>query len=409
MILGTKIKWYSHLNKNAPILGNEWGSLIKVLDACLIDGFSEQQANKATIVGNFLTLSFPQPHLYQQYQILSITGASASVLNGTHCIYDVSPDGLSLTIEYESLLGVVETSLLINTKLSSLGWAKVYSADKKAVYKFKLNTGGFNYLYVDDTLPTANYNTTWSKYARLGLSEGYAGEMNPQGSSSPPDWSFFPASISGTETLMGWNKHLYAAASDATSATYNPKSVPADGSRMWHFLGDETYYQMLNGIIPNSTWCNFYAVGEYETIHQGFKSNSFISAMTNNTLLTNGSVGYVSAVISGLEATNCFTRILKSYTQDTEQPAYPLSLVGLDFSGYRAIFSTSGPVNHLRVLLKSNDILLGSYKNTYWLPMVRPYRHLQKIQQGSEIYMAFDLYVNTGNIGQVVLKIGSKD
>ena len=38
----TKIKWFRNTNKNAPQLTNNWGGLVKLFDACLINGFTAQ-------------------------------------------------------------------------------------------------------------------------------------------------------------------------------------------------------------------------------------------------------------------------------------------------------------------------------------------------------------------------------
>lgn len=168
MIFGNKIKWFTHLNKNAPLLANEWGSFINVLDACLVNGYSEQQVTNISIVGNTLVLKYPQAHQYQQFQVVTITGANNDVLNGVHRITEVSVDGLSMSIEYESLVGIVETSLMLTTKITPLGWEKVYNGTNKAVYKFMKDTGKANYLFIDDSFPGAPYNTAWAKYAQQG-------------------------------------------------------------------------------------------------------------------------------------------------------------------------------------------------------------------------------------------------
>lgn len=409
MILGTKIKWFSHLNKNAPVLTNVWGSMLKVLDACLIDGYSEQQATAYSIVGNNLTLTYPTAHLYQQYQVLNIKGASTPVLNGDHRIVDVSSDGLSLTIEYASLSGVVETALLLTTKIAPLGWEKVYSALNKAVYKFTMSTGISQFFFVDDTEIGGTYAATWAKYARVGLSEGYAGEFQPTGVSSPLDWSQMGASLRTAPNIyyMGTHKWFYATSTDLTSTTFSPTSTTLAGVRPWLLTGDTTYFYIIPATYPNSMYAITMGVGEYDRVHQGLKENSFLNDVQEPGLLTNGNISYMSQVGNSLINNYAKTTTLKSYLNDMPTYMKSVSLSPLSESGTSDKYSRGGPVNHFRSVFVADNIVMGSPKNLYWLGVATPYSHLQKIKQGEDIYLASTQYCYGSTLGQVVFKIGS--
>lgn len=409
MIFGTKIKWYSHLNKNAPLLANEWGSLVKVLDACLVDGFSEQQVTDITIVGNSLILKFPTAHQYQQYQVINITGANSPVLNGNHRIVEVSLDGLSMTIDYESLNGVVETSLMLTCKLPPIGWEKVFTGTNQAVYKFVKDTGLANYLFVDDTFPGTPYNTIWSKYARVGLAEDYDGDFTPKGATIPALWSDFKATVSGSNMILGTHKWFYATNTESTSSTNTFHVAALAGNRQWYLVGDPTHFYMLNATAPNSIWYNILAVGEYDCMHQGFKSNALLAPFTWAGQIQTNTAGYMSLYSSGIASSKGFY-LLKSLLSDNEVFAAPVGYTNTLYSGYTNILSTSGPVNHFRILINSGGIIMGSPRNIYWLALDKPYANLQKIQQGSDVYLAFTQYLNGNSTpGQYVLKIGSSE
>lgn len=409
MKYGTKIKWYSHLNKNSPLLANEWGSLINVFDACLVNGFSEQQATNITIVGNTLVLKYPQAHQYQQYQVINITGAQNAILNGDHRITSVSLDGLSLSIDFESLLGIVETALILTTKLPPIGWEKVYNATGKAVYKFVKDTGTPNYLFVDDTFPGAPYNTAWAKYARVGLSESYTGDFTPQGVTIPTDWSTFPSAVNGANTYFGAYKWFYATNANSDTATNTFNTAAAAGNRQWYLTGDPTYFYLMNGTVQNSSWYSLFGVGEYDCIHQGFKDNVFLAPFIFDGQLSNQGASYMSTYVNSLITTRLAFPVLKSYLNDSQQMANINSYVGITDSGSANTLSSAGPVNHFRTLIRANNIILGSLKNLYWLPIIQPYRHLQKVQQGTDIYLNINQYVATSSTGAYVLKIGSLD
>jgi hypothetical protein len=409
LILGTKIKWFTHLNKNAPLLANEWGSFINLLDACLVNGYSEQQVTNISIVGNTLVLKYPQAHQYQQYQVVTITGANNAVLNGHHRIIDVSGDGLSMTIEYESLTGIVETSLMLTTKITPLGWEKVYNGTNKAVYKFIKDTGTPNYLFVDDSFPGAPYNTAWAKYARLGVTEDYDGDFVPKGATIPQDWSTFPSAVRGSNTYLGAYKWFYATNSESNTATNTFNTAATAGNRQWVLSGDNTYFYLANATYPNSSWYSLFGIGEYDCIFQGFKSNVFFSPFIWDNQLETNSASYMSQYTNCLVDSNKSFFILKNYIGDTVKLASLNAYPGITFSGSSTILSLGGPVNHFRTLLRSDNIIHGSLKNLYWLALLQPYAHLQKIQQGSDIFLNINQYIQTGTTGAYVIKIGSKD
>lgn len=409
MKYGTKIKWYSHLNKNSPLLANEWGSLINVFDACLVNGFSEQQATNISIVGNTLVLTYTQAHQYQQYQVINITGANTAILNGEHRITYVSPNGLSLSIDFESLAGVTETATILTTKLPSLGWEKVYNATGKAVYKFVKSTGTPNYLFVDDTFPGSPYNTTWAKYARVGLSESYTGDFTPQGATIPTDWSTFPSAVSGANTYFGAYKWFYATNQESTTATNSFNVAAGAGNRQWYLVGDPTYCYLVNGTLVNSVWYSLFGVGEYDCIHQGFKDNVFLAPFIWNGQVSSQAAGYMNSYTNSLISINLNFPILKSYISDSQQMASVNSYSGISATGSLNTLSVAGPVNHFRTFVRANNIILGSLKGLYWIGLLQPYRHLQKIQQSTDIYLNINQYVSSGSLGSYVLKIGSSD
>ena len=410
MIFGNKIKWFTHLNKNAPLLANEWGSFINVLDACLVNGYSEQQVTNISIVGNTLVLKYPQAHQYQQFQVVTITGANNDVLNGVHRITEVSVDGLSMSIEYESLVGIVETSLMLTTKITPLGWEKVYNGTNKAVYKFMKDTGKANYLFIDDSFPGAPYNTAWAKYARVGVAEGYDGDFKPSGATIPADWTTFPSAVRGNDTYLGAYKWFYATNAESNTATNTFNTAAVAGNRQWYLSGDSTYFYLANATYPNnSIWYNLFGVGEYDCIFQGFKDNTFLSPFIwDNQLAANGA-SYMSSYCNSIVDPNKIFPILKNYLYDNTRLAALNSYPGISYSGYSNILSLGGPVNHFRTLLRSDNIIHGSLKDLYWLALTQPYTHLQKIQQGTDIYLNINQYIQAGSTGAYVIRIGSQD
>ena len=98
MVASTDIKFYVHSNNNAPQLQNAYGSMINVLDACLIDGIQIGVVSSLTASGSTVTATFGAAHNLMQYQVIKITGANQPEFNGEHRILTI-PDSSSLTFE----------------------------------------------------------------------------------------------------------------------------------------------------------------------------------------------------------------------------------------------------------------------------------------------------------------------
>lgn len=409
MIFGTKIKWFSHLNKNAPLLANEWGSFINLLDACLVNGYSEQQVTNISIVGNTLVLKYPQVHQYQQYQVVTITGANNAVLNGPHRITEVSSDGLSMRIEYESLVGIVETSLILTTKITPLGWEKIDSGTNKAVYKFIKDSGVPAYLFVDDTFPGDPYTTTWAKFARVGVSEDYLGNFTPLGATIPQNWDNFAVSKTASSLFLGTCKWFYAANSDSLFTSRN-NNVVANGNRSWYISGDSSYIYFLNDLYPGDSGYVVYSAGEYDCIHQNFKNNVYLNSTDYRLNLLSDILPNFSSNqnLIANNASNVSLNILKSYISESAKPSYLTSYPGISVSGYSNVLSKAGPINFFRTNLISESILHGSLKSLYWLGVSEPFLNLQTIVKTKSIYKAFTSYADSYK-GQFLLKIGSEE
>ena len=96
--MSTDIKFYFSTNNNAPQLQNTYGSMIGVLDACLVNGISLGLVSTLTAMGTTVTAVFSNAHNLMQYQVLKITGANQAEYNGEHRILTV-PNATSVTFQ----------------------------------------------------------------------------------------------------------------------------------------------------------------------------------------------------------------------------------------------------------------------------------------------------------------------
>lgn len=65
MVASTDIKFYVHTNNNAAQLQNAYGSMIGVLDACLVNGINIGAVSSLKASGSTVTATFSNTHNLQ--------------------------------------------------------------------------------------------------------------------------------------------------------------------------------------------------------------------------------------------------------------------------------------------------------------------------------------------------------
>lgn len=133
MPASTEVKYFHHAMKGAPVISAEKGSVVRWLNAVLVDGFGEQTVTSVSVSGNVATVTCAG-HGLQKHWVISISGATPTQLNGEHRITKAYKD----TFQFETV-GVADGAATgtIKFKIAPAGWKKVaQSADGfKAVYK----------------------------------------------------------------------------------------------------------------------------------------------------------------------------------------------------------------------------------------------------------------------------------
>ena len=213
MVASTDIKFYVHTNTNAPQLTNNFGCMIDVLDACLLNGFGSQVVETLTVSGTTATGSYGSAHNYLQYQVVKFANANQAEFNNEFRILTV-PNANTITFQLPSVPSVTTATGTITCSLPSLGWLKPFSGTGKAAYRSS-NTllASRPYLRVVDALDPA-YTATYAKYAKVGIVEDMTdidmliGIQAPYDSANPnKNWV---GTGSGASVFNGWAKWYYA-------------------------------------------------------------------------------------------------------------------------------------------------------------------------------------------------------
>lgn len=135
----------------APQLNGLAGSLVQVLDACLIDGFNTRSVVSFIIAGGVGTIEFgTSGHGFVLHQVVGIGGATDDQYNGDWRVTAVN----TTSIEVDAT-GVADTTVAgtLTCKTAPVGdWEKAFSGTNKAAYRSTHADATGLLLRVDDSV-----------------------------------------------------------------------------------------------------------------------------------------------------------------------------------------------------------------------------------------------------------------
>lgn len=148
----TTVKWFTSDNPNSPTLNGTAGSLVALLDACLVDGYDPRAPDSVTVSGEVCTCTFGGGNPFEQYTVVAITGASIATLNAEWRVATSSATAITFVCP-DVPDGVISGTISI--KRAPAGWVKVFSDTGKSAYQSASFSSTQLYLRVDDTSTTA--------------------------------------------------------------------------------------------------------------------------------------------------------------------------------------------------------------------------------------------------------------
>jgi hypothetical protein len=416
MVASTDIKYYVHTNTNAPQLTNNFGCMIDVLDACLVNGFGSQTVSTLTASGTTVTATFGSAHNFMQYQVIKIAGATQTEYNGEFRILTV-PNANSITFQLAAVPSVTTATGTISCSLPALGWLKPYSGTGKAAYRSS-NTllASRPYLRVIDALDAA-YTSTYAKYAKVGIVEDMTGIDAMSGVQAPydsanPDKNWVGTG-SGTTGINGWARWYYAASGTVSSGLINSQT-PAAGNRQWLLVGNSDYFYILptstvTSATVNTQHASAYGFGAFKSLLNADNSCTFLQShltLNNNGASVNVNFGLVSSSASSS------LLLLRDYAQSANYKTANCLSLNSDTAGSgvnnvigASTLTNTAPFAPVFIKEDTTNVLRGQIKNLFWLFQQKPYSNFQLIEKDGALYMAAFI-ASTSNLGQIVLKIG---
>ena len=142
------IKWYQSSQNGAPQLNGQAGSLIAVLNACLVNGFNLRTLTSITRTGTVATATADAGHGFREGDTVLLAGASDAAYNGEKRIRNVSTNSFQFDVAGNPATPATGS---FTAKIVPLDWESPFVAANKAVYRAKDITGNRLFLRIDET------------------------------------------------------------------------------------------------------------------------------------------------------------------------------------------------------------------------------------------------------------------
>lgn len=156
------VKPFSSDMPGAPAIKGQVGSLIAVLDACLVTGWGLKSVETLVVVGGVATANISTGHSAVVGVVVEVAGATPGTLNGQWRAKIVGPNTVKFDVPGISDQTATGT---ITLKIAAAGWTKEFSGTNKAVYRQPSFESTRAYLRVDDT---ATQTCTVFGYSTMG-------------------------------------------------------------------------------------------------------------------------------------------------------------------------------------------------------------------------------------------------
>ena len=151
------VMWFDSSETGAPVLNNANGSMIAVLDACLVTGFNNKAVQSIAVAGGVATVSCAS-HGYVAVhgKDVLISGATPAELNGRKEVLTVTANSFT----YASASPAGSATGTITVRRDALGFVKAHTGVNKAIYRRSDVTASAMMLRVEDIGANSGVNAS---------------------------------------------------------------------------------------------------------------------------------------------------------------------------------------------------------------------------------------------------------
>lgn len=441
MVTGKTVKFFTSKNNNAPQLLNVQGSMLSLLDACLVSGIQVGTVGSLTASGTTATATFGVVHNLMKHQVIRISGANQAEFNGDFKIKQIVNTN-TITFELNALATVANATGTINCMLTPLGFEKPFSSTTA------LGGGRAAFRSKDESLPNrpflrvvderiSSYSNNYAKYAKVGIVENMTDIDTMTGVQAPyiasaPTRNWTPTG-SGVNIKNGWAKWYYCSLGEyyTDSTSLADYSIAAGD---WLVVGTDAGFYIMNSMNNNLddpeeerklAYC--YGFGAFESIAEDDPFNHFLLATNywetaqninhRAAYNTNGiSIGSEDSSVATTERNVFLQRGYKksAYAQATGRKVTieSLPVVSGNTKGYSAPADKMGGVilqsPLLMEILDTSEFLPRGF-----LPLIKTiphktlYKDLQLVEQSGRVFIAKEIYGDENRpSGMVMFDLG---
>lgn len=240
----TTVKHFHSAMSGAPTLNGVAGSLIAILDACLVDGFGLKTADSVTVSGGIATATFSTGHSFEPDVIALVSGATPAGLNGETRVLTTATN--VITFDATGIADGAATGT-ITFKVAPAGWDKSFSGTNIAVYRSNDASGTRIFLRVDDT---GDRNARVTAYEAMSDLNSGSGKFPIE--ADCPGGGWWPKASTADGTSRAWT--IAADSRLFLLHMHTSLSNPGVSGCVWGF-GDFTSYKSVDPFAC-ALWAN---------------------------------------------------------------------------------------------------------------------------------------------------------
>jgi len=169
--MSNEVIWYDSSETGAPTLNNVAGSMIAVLDACLINGFNVKSVTSIVVASNVATVTCTGHGYSNSYgKLVKIAGATPAGLNGNK---QITVTGANTFTFVTSGISDQTATGTIDARRAPLGtWQKAYTGTNKAMYRSTDTGASGALLRVEDALSGGGCTATSARVRMVEAASG---------------------------------------------------------------------------------------------------------------------------------------------------------------------------------------------------------------------------------------------
>lgn len=148
MAYATEVKYFDSKMAGTPVMSGTYGTLLAVLDACLVTGFNLKTVDSLVVADGVATATVSTGHNMALYSVILIAGATPAELNGEKRVTWINAN----TLKFDAA-GITDQTATgtISMKMAPAGWEKPFSGTNKAVFRSANVESTRMYYRFDDT------------------------------------------------------------------------------------------------------------------------------------------------------------------------------------------------------------------------------------------------------------------